>query len=312
MGGAAGSGQGGDAVRRPVGQMIPLPVWVSLARLCVLLLPFAMTRAVADPPSPRETLEMLHGALETHRVVGDMVRFEGTVLAGFAVGTGVDGRTFIRPLDSPADGDLAADVVVSREYLLPRFPAAGLLRSARWYGLEACRARSIAGRMGRCVRVVPRDEHRPGYSLWVDVSSGVLLGVTVHGPDGMPLEFMQYTRIRAEQRLPAPETGPDRRAGSADGGFLPRWLPPGFVAVAAARSGEGRVTRFSDGVTGFSVFVDPLEDPSAVTGESARGAAVVVDRVVRAADGQDHLITIAGEIPLPTARRIVHGVRPES
>jgi hypothetical protein len=278
-----------------------------MAALAVL--PATSTGAATDAASPREILEELRHSLETRRVVGDLVRFEGTMLAGYSVEAGDPGGPIVRPLDVGTGDSPGAHAVPSREYLLAGFPVAGLLRSDPLYGLEPCAARPIAGRATRCVRVLPKDEHRPGYTLWVDVAAGVLLGATVHDPGGAPLEFMQYTRIRVEEQPPVPEHARGPEVVSPEAGTLPRWLPPGFVPVAAGRNGVGRVMHFSDGVTGFSVFVTPLENPSAGTGESVRGASVVVDRMVRGAAGRDHLVTIAGEIPLPTARRILLGIR---
>lgn len=299
-------------MKHRVGRSAPLPDRRVLTWLLAMLLPVTLMPAVAAEMAPRESLEVLRASFAEQRVVGDMVRFDGMSLAGFVVDTAADAKSRIRALDDDADESAAAAEAGSRESLLARFPASGLLHNEAFYGFETCTSRSIAGRSGRCVRITPKDEHRPGYTLWMDRSMGVLLGVIVHDPDGKPLEFLQYTRIRVEPRTSAFAPEPVGVIASADdAGSPPRWLPPGFVVAARERTADGRVTHFSDGVTGFSVFVVPCDDPSTQTGESLRGASVVVDRVVRTADGRDHLITVAGEIPLPTARRVLLGIRPE-
>jgi sigma-E factor negative regulatory protein RseB len=105
-----------------------------------------------------------------------------------------------------------------------------------------------------------------------------------------------------------PASGPRIRAG---------WLPEGFVMAARDRHHlEGRTgilnsTTYSDGLTAFTLFVEPGPAGSAEPGARRRGPTVVLARTLEA-DNEHFRATLVGEIPPATGRRILNRVALES
>ncbi len=269
----------------------------------------------AGEASSRPTIEALESSLQRRSTSGDVVRFDGESLQSFAVAsrpaaTVGDAGPIVRALDI-ADGqepfDAQGTVSVAR---LGTFPVTALLKADRWYGFENCPPRTIAGRNARCARVVPKDPHRLGYTLWVDAEQDALLGFVIHETSGATLEYVQFSRVIVDLTERPLSNTPDVQTTIAVAQEVPRWTPDGFVLQSNERSDREHVMRFSDGVAGFSIFVTPVADSATTTGESRWGASAIVDRIVRGGDGRDFLVTLAGEIPMATARRILLGVQP--
>lgn len=68
-----------------------------------------------------------------------------------------------------------------------------------------------------------------------------------------------------------------------------------------------RTLRFSDGLAAFSVFIEPMPESGAGSIVSRAGATVALTHRA-AGDNGDHLVTVIGEVPVATARRIAAGV----
>ena len=64
---------------------------------------------------------------------------------------------------------------------------------------------------------------------------------------------------------------------------------------------------YTDGLTAFSIFVQADAGDRAREIESTNGATVAVSVRVGSAQAP-HLVTLVGEIPMPTARRVVRSV----
>jgi sigma-E factor negative regulatory protein RseB len=93
--------------------------------------------------------------------------------------------------------------------------------------------------------------------------------------------------------------------------WQPAWVPPGFaVGEQTTRLvGEGGTRLlshvYSDGISGFTLFAEPLLDPDAAdTLRAQMGPTVAVSRRLQL-DDQAYLATVVGEIPPATAERIV-------
>ena len=192
----------------------------------------------------------------------------------------------------------------------------------------------VAGR-GRVVerpavhlRVEPRHQDRFGYWLWLDEETGLLLASELKDAAGVNLEIFQFTALRLGDRVaeadlrPALDGAvvhrlppPAAQRPEAAPTWQARWVPPGFeLAVAAVRRPPDQprgvsTLVFSDGLAAFSVFVEAMPEAGAGTLLSRNGATVVVTRSAVGDDG-DHLVTVVGEVPIATARRIAAGIAP--
>lgn len=207
------------------------------------------------------------------------------------------------------------------------------------YSLSVAGEDRVADRPAVQLTITPRDRHRYGYRLWLDRDSRLLLRSELVDADGGRLEFFQFTQIRIGSEVdPAslePELfsdSPSRQLKltsaspsaevSSDIGWTPGWLPEGFTRITASRHPESGNLRqplarmlYSDGLADVSVFIEAAE-PARETGaqvlESRDGATIAITRPVpgnvRSSDS-GHLITVVGEVPPETARRIADHMR---
>ena len=183
----------------------------------------------------------------------------------------------------------------------------------------------VAARPAVRLSVTPRYQDRFGYRLWVDEETGLLLRSELKDAEGADLEIFQFTSLRigdevAEADLQpstegavvrsfsdpasAPATAPNWRA---------RWVPPGFqLTSAVVRQPPGKAQSvntlvFSDGLAALSVFIEAMPEAGAGTVVSRNGGTVVLTHSTAGDDG-DHLVTVVGEVPVATARRVAAGV----
>jgi sigma-E factor negative regulatory protein RseB len=68
---------------------------------------------------------------------------------------------------------------------------------------------------------------------------------------------------------------------------------------------------YSDGLAAFSIYVEPMPESGAATMVSQNGATVAVTHQINE-QGQYFLVTLVGEIPVDTARKIVATVHQKS
>ena len=194
----------------------------------------------------------------------------------------------------------------------------------------------IAGRSAIKLRVAPLDQDRFGYRLWLDEATGLLLRSELHSvaAEASKLEIFQFTSLRigdgvaTEDLAPAMpnavlhELTPSAGAQPADAAATGRagaptrwqagWVPRGFrMASANGPPGiEGTPVStlvFSDGLAAFSVFIEAMPAVGAGNVVSRRGATVLLSQARPGID-REHLVTVVGEVPVATARRIAAGV----
>ena len=195
----------------------------------------------------------------------------------------------------------------------------------RYYDVAFGTPDRVAGRPAVALDVAPRDEDRFGYKLWLDERTGLLLRSELRDPAGSKLEIFEFTTVRFGDAVAAADLQPRmegalaRRlssaapASAAPATWRPRWVPPGFrmtgtdVFRPGDRDAGVNTLRFSDGLAAFSVFIEPMPAAGAGSLVSRAGATLALTHLTPSAHG-DHLITVVGEVPVATARRIARGV----
>ncbi len=221
-------------------------------------------------------------------------------------------------------------------------------RISDYYGLSFFGDDRVAGRAAVRLALTPRDAHRYGYRLWLDRETRLLLRSELIDVNGDRLEIFQFAQIRIGDDVDPGALEPDdsdgtqvshltlasKRAepvGVEDVRWESGWLPDGFTLVSAdvrrAPGSDRPVSRlmYTDGLAAFSVFVEAMPEPGAASVESRNGATVAVTQplglenstgaAVSHASGAGesalrHLVTVVGEIPVGTARRIAGSIRP--
>ncbi len=179
----------------------------------------------------------------------------------------------------------------------------------------------VAGRATTRMRVAPLDNHRYGYRLWLDNESHLLLKSEMVDPGGLALERVEFVTLDLQPGLDRsdfelPKVIAERALEPVPGSHADRvhvkagWLPGGF---RAADSDWRRVTAerqpvaaqsYSDGLATFTVFVENLDNGVVEEGVSRIGPTVAISRSMGVADRR-YLLTLVGEIPQPTAERIM-------
>ena len=188
----------------------------------------------------------------------------------------------------------------------------------------------VAGRDALILQIQPRDDYRYGYSIWLDEETGLLLkSILVHR--GKVLERFQFTELNISAVIDDAElevgilgeTMVHYPLLSHDESLVDHkplswdldWLPDGFEMSMQGshreqEDGKGADTlTYTDGMAAFSVFIEKIIDQQYEEVTAQKGATVAVTRIVSYPTG-DHLVTVVGEVPMKTAKRIALSVVP--
>jgi sigma-E factor negative regulatory protein RseB len=299
--------------------------------------------AQTEPQGGREWLQKIHEATQTLSYTGTFVyqhdgRSETSRVTRLASSAGdverlevLDGeaREIVRSKEGvrcylPGSRTLKID----RHGALRRFPAmlpAQLDELLRYYKVRLGATDRVAGRACQTVTLEPSDNYRYGYELCADTSSGMLLRWVTLNETNAPVEQFTFTHlevgnVQPEAVEPKHATRSWRVEESsvrptnleAEGWHVDADLP-GFHKIVEVQR-DLREQRpvgqlvYSDGLAAVSVFIEPVQGRREPL---RRGAASVggVNIFVREVDG--HVVTVVGEAPAVSVRRIADHVRYE-
>jgi len=203
---------------------------------------------------------------------------------------------------------------------------------SEYYGLTFFGEDRVADRAAVRLAVTPLDEDRFGYRLWLDRETRLLLKSELIDGQGKPLEIFQFSTlvIGSEVDVRALEPGggeatPHITNLSLDSKpsipikgkvqWVVDWLPVGFtmatsnVRTTPSESRSINTMMFSDGLAAFSVFIEDMPPAGAASMVSRNGATVAVTHLTPGPSTGHHLITLVGELPTATAKRIAQSIR---
>lgn len=178
----------------------------------------------------------------------------------------------------------------------------------------------IAGRPVVEVQVIPQTADRYGQNLWLDRDTSLLLRADVVDEQQNVVERYQFAEVDIGVEFqpgefalgddsglgePLPEAPPE--SAPAETGWLPDWLPSGFSQASFQQQGDSSMLMFSDGLAAFSLFVDPIQGDAMPDISNRWGATSAVVRHL-SRDGSTYRITLVGEVPMATAKRIAWSV----
>lgn len=183
----------------------------------------------------------------------------------------------------------------------------------------------IAGRKARMIVIVPKDNYRYGYRIWVDEVTGLLLQSDLVNERGNAIEQFMFTMLKVVDK-PTPQmiqavTMSDKMRqalktskldamSNADTPWQISSMPKGFSLVERYQHKHGKwgpveQLVLTDGMTTVSVFVEQLGDNAKpFNGVSHMGAVNAYGTVVN-----DHQLTVVGEVPLETVQLIGKSLR---
>jgi len=186
------------------------------------------------------------------------------------------------------------------------------------YGLELLGVARVAGRQTSVVEIIPRDDLRYGYRLYLDRDTGLPLKTDLMDSAGEPIEQVMFTSLELESGegsaaaplIPGaavdPQPSPPVIVSSP---WRFEQLPRGFELMMhqanAGSSGEIEHFLFSDGLAAVSVYVEP-DDDAGLEGRTHIGA-------IHAIGGRiaGHRVTVVGEVPATTVASVLAAIRRE-
>lgn len=321
------------------------PAWLLL--LAVLCLPLTALAA----QSPTAWFARMQRALEKTSYQGNIVYMRNGQPVAYRLVASADGFARLSALSGPPREVLRGPHVAVR--LLggatsmvvhdPRKGAAPLpfppatqtpiKQLSRWYRFELGGWSRVAGQQARLVELLPRDEWRYGYRVWIAGASDLPLRAQMVAANGDVLEQAFFTQVRlidsgraheligskamtlAAHAASAPAPAAAKACpGKGDRGAVRlQQTPPGFEILRRecepAPGGGLGVTHIvlGDGLNSVSVFVAPHRTGGTTfTGETGMGP---VHAMGRMASG--FAVTVMGSVPRSTIARIAGGIRIE-
>jgi sigma-E factor negative regulatory protein RseB len=304
--------------------------------------------AYADEPA--KWLERMNHALTTLNYDGTFAHWEGGrvemlriihrvedgAVSERLVSLDGSGREFIRTGSSltcylPDKHVVLVERTPAKVSLLSGFPAINE-QTARFYDISEVGRMRFNQHSTHVITVMPRDQYRYGYRLWIDDSTAMPLKTQLCDAHGNVIEQLVFANLRVRSHIPDSAFRPaisttgfqwlrndspqlKETVSHNDTVWSADHLPPGFhMTVRAAQimpGSPGPVDHlvFTDGLASVSVFVETTHiEMTAGQGpvmESARvGSSYAFSTVV---DG--HKVTAVGEVPAQTVRFIADSVK---
>lgn len=196
---------------------------------------------------------------------------------------------------------------------------------SEWYDIKSVGTSRVAGRAATIIALTPKDQHRYGVELHLDRETGLPVKSLLLSEKGQLLERFQFTELSTSvpsdeslqpsvdcRAVDVAKAKPDASAKAAP--WRLEWVPPGFELSASAvrKDAESKVQvsslMYGDGLSRFSVFIEPVSGKAATDTRTQLGPTVAVSRRLTTPKG-DTLVTVVGEIPLGTAERIALSLR---
>jgi sigma-E factor negative regulatory protein RseB len=211
----------------------------------------------------------------------------------------------------------------------PQLPLDQQGQARRSYALKLGDVGRVAGQTARNLSILPRDEYRYGYSLWLEEHSAMLLKWELIDHRRKPLAKLMFTDIRMGAEVDRFELQPSSElkkfktvesslpAGRGLASAQPRWrpgrLPPGFELTAHRFFGQQQDSIYehlvySDGLTAVSVYIESAAEGEQQPADLRRMG--TTHAFSKTADGV--AITVIGDVPSITVKLIGETVSPVS
>ena len=224
------------------------------------------------------------------------------------------------------DRSVMEDTSFSRSFF-PEIPLGQSDQASASYRLELGASERIAGHSGRKLRIIPKDEFRYGYTLWLDEPSALLLKWELLDSNHKRLAKLMFTDIRLGSEVDLDELESSSKlkeyqtmqSGLPSGKDLshsnPQWqpskLPAGFHLSSHRYMSQQDQQIFehlvySDGLAAVSVYVESsdVDEHQPETGISRLGTTHAYSRV-----SEGVLITVVGDVPAITVQSIGNSVK---
>lgn len=228
----------------------------------------------------------------------------------------------LRWISGEAESVMADPVVDWPMFLKQSVP--GLPGSSAHYQFKLGDQKRIAERTAQRLDIIPADDYRYGYTLWLESGSGLLLQWQLNDQKGEVLATLVFTELNMGSEVDLNElkngsTGMRQvvsglpvgaaQSISESSRWQAQWLPLGFRMTASRapdQSPDGSFQHqvYSDGIASVSLYVEPLE--------SSTGAGLGLHKLgtshIFSCRVDDALVTAVGDVPAITVEKIAQSV----
>ena len=201
-------------------------------------------------------------------------------------------------------------------------------RIADHYHFEIATQDRVAGRNAWVVNIIPGDNLRYGYQLWVDQDTRLMLKSELKNSDGITLEQIMFTQLEVLEQIPdsllkPTITGADytwyettakskMEVQNSDIRWIVTWMPDGFTMSEYGKQSMSMSQVpvdhmvFTDGLAMVSIFIEKLtRDAQSAEGPSTMGG---INTYAVLTGG--YQVTAVGEVPMTTVRLMANSVKP--
>jgi len=308
------------------------------AAACLALCGFFVANcAVADEDAaPHEWLDRMAGAVQTTDYEGTVVRLQDGKVEAFkvvhAVSDGVvrekviiqdgNGLEIIRNGNEvqcifPDHESVLVEEWNNQSTLFSTLPSSDI-RFGSEYDVLIKVFERVANRKAVKLSILPHDNYRYGYRIWLDVETGFPLQTQLIGDDTEPLVQVKFADIKIHSEILASALVSSYSTDTWKWTDVPRrkvkrdvetaWesddIPAGFRVISTKQEllpdGGEAMTHilYSDGLATVSVFVAAAEDKH----ESKRSQVGATNSYSAVIDG--YRVTAVGEVPKATVEKI--------
>lgn len=177
----------------------------------------------------------------------------------------------------------------------------------------------VAGRFVDTIRIVPKDDFRYQYLVFIDEENGLLLRGDMLDREGKLLDQFRVVTLYIDDRLRGltdyinkvslpPLLKESKNEQSSNITWSAGWLPQGFSLIRYTQEIlENEIidsALYSDGLFTFTLFVSNVGSNDLPENTWKQGAYTIYSEVI---GGKE--ITFIGQLPISTAKRIVQEVK---
>ena len=251
-----------------------------------------------------------------HKVDENGIQERIVSLTGFA-------REVIRDKNSvtcilPDNESVMVEKSSPREFKISQL-AEKISKVSEYYTFSIAGQDRVANRPAWVVDILPRDDYRYGYQLWIDLETKLLLKSELKNTKGAPIEQFFFAKLQIVEEIPdewlKPEisgvgytwhdnSSEDFPMHKGNISWKATWMPDGFVMSDQEKQNVDQSQMpvehlmYSDGLAMVSVFVEKLDKPvNVVTGASSMGGVNTYSTMTNS-----FLITAVGEVPRDTVK----------
>lgn len=199
---------------------------------------------------------------------------------------------------------------------LPSVVYSNFNQLAQYYDFIPLGKDRIADRIANIIKLMPKDEFRYSYVVWIDEQTNLpLKGETVDRSGNTLSQFKviqladlpdPHAFVAEAQQLHQPPAITIYSPNTTDYQWYPSWLPKGFKLIKYHSDGLSpsiETQLYSDGLFSFSLYLLNQQDMP-INEAWRQGTDTLYAEMLN-----DKTIVLVGQIPLTTARRIVQDIK---